>query len=205
MKIFSLLLPAVVAGTVIAQTTTPAPGTNSEPRPAMAATNAATTAPTQIGAGSTERQPTEIFSDSANFDLKTRIAVYVGHVRVLDPQMKLTCGLMTARVPESGKIDSIVAEQDVVIDALDNEGRPVHATGDKAVYTYRVSSTMTNETIELTGNPQVKSPLFSGTGDTITWDRANNTVGATHPHLIIQQEAREHTNAPGTAGSPEKQ
>jgi len=36
---------------------------------------------------------------------------------------------MTARVPESGKIDSIVAEQDVVIDGVDNPGRPVHATG----------------------------------------------------------------------------
>ncbi len=194
MKYLRLLLPATLALALNAQTNSSGPDTNAGPATAAPA-SAQTNGPAPANTTLPERAATEIFSDSANFDLKSRIAVYIGHVRVEDPQMKLTCDLMTARVPVSGRPDSIVAEQNVVIDATDNEGKPVHATSDKAIYTYRVSNNIPYETIELTGNPQVKSPMFSGTGDSIFWDRINNTVGATHPHMLIQPETKERTNA----------
>ena len=82
-----------------------------------AQTNSAATA-----MGGKEQPPTQIFSDNVDIDLKTRMAVYRGHVRVDSPQMKLTCELMTATVPEAGgKIDKIVAEHNVVIDATDEK------------------------------------------------------------------------------------
>jgi lipopolysaccharide transport protein LptA len=146
-----------------------------------------------------ERPPTEIFSDSADFNLKTRIAVYTGRVRVVDPQMKLTCDLLTAKVPESGgKIDSIVAEGNVVIDTVDEQGRPIHATSDKAVYAYKVENSVTNETVELTGHPCVQSPMGSLTSETVVWDRLNNKFRAVGQHMIIPPEAVRQTNAPAS-------
>src|ERR1051325_6931878 len=98
-----------------------------------------------------ERAPTVITSDAVDFDLKTRLAVYRGNVRVEDPTMTLTCATMTAKVPESGgPIESLVAEQNVVIDATDDKGRITHGTCDKLVYTYHVAGGVTNETVELT-------------------------------------------------------
>lgn len=198
MKKSWFILPFALGLALKAQTNSVTPGTNPEApaveRSATVQTNSL--APTNAAP---ERPPTEIFSDSANFDLKTRVAVYIGHVRVVDPQMKMTCSLMTARVPESGKIDSIVAEQNVVIDAIDNEGKPIHATGDKAVYTYSVANSVTNETIELTGNPlpHVQKPGYDLTGVTITWDRVNNTFSATgQQHIVIRPQTNEPDTAP---------
>ncbi len=212
MKHFWLLFPALVAFGVQAQTNSTPPSTNAELPTAVAPTVTPTNVIAHVGAGPGESPETEIFSDSANFDLKSRVAVYIGHVRVVDPRMKMTCDLMTATVPVSGRPDSIVAEQNVVIDAVDNEGKPVHATGDKAVYTYRVINLTnetgitrsTNETVVLTGNPLPRVQRGNDwlTGDTITWDRANNNFSATHFHTVFIPETKPRTNAP--TASPDR-
>ena len=144
----------------------------------------------------TDRARTEITSDSWNYDHKSQIAVWLGHVVVKDPQMTLTCGIMTAKLPESGgRIESIVAEQDVVIDGKDNQGRPVHATGQKAVYTFFSSPTITNETVVLSGDPYVKSVNFEGRGKTLTWDRIHDLISATETRMFIQEENKNKTNS----------
>jgi lipopolysaccharide export system protein LptA len=146
------------------------------------------------------RAPTEIFSDQGDFDLRTQVAIYTGHVRVIDPQMTLTCEVLTARVPQGGgRVDHIVAERNVVIDATDNRGEPIHATAQKAVYTYKLENSVTKETIELTGDPQphIQSPFRSGTGDIIVWDRINSTFHGSNLHMIFQQPVKEAaTNRP---------
>ena len=207
MKHFGFILPASLALALSAQTNSPPADADAGPPPAASPATVRTNAP-PANATLTDRAPKEIFSDSANFDLKTRIAVFIGHVRVTDPQLKMTCGIMTARVPESGKIDSIVAEQDVVIDGVDNQGRPVHATGEKAVYSYRATDSVTNDTVVLTGHPEVKSKMFTGSGETITWDRINNGVSVTGGyhggyHMVIPREVREPTNAPAPSAPTE--
>jgi lipopolysaccharide transport protein LptA len=188
--------------TLNAQTAAPGPETNAEATSATPASAVATNTPSPAAAPAQARPATEIFSDSAEFNLKTHRAVYTGHVRVEDPKMRLTCGIMTATGPQSGRITNIVAEQDVVIDAVDNEGKPVHASGDRAVYLYRVINAVTNETVELTGNPRVEKTGYIATADTIIWDRVNNTFRLDRPHIVIQPEARLHTNAPATAEPP---
>jgi lipopolysaccharide transport protein LptA len=150
------------------------------------ALNAQTNPPAPV-AKRAERSPTEITSDSVDFDLKTRMAVYRGHVRVDDSLMKLTCEVLTATVPESGgRIESIVAEQNVVIDAIDAKGHTNRASGDKVVYTCKVEGSVTNEVIELIGNPRLEAPQGTLTGDLIVWDKANNRVRATNQKMMFR-------------------
>jgi lipopolysaccharide transport protein LptA len=148
------------------------------------------------------RGPTEIFSDRGDFDLKTHTAIYSGNVRVIDPQMKLTCDILTAVVPEGGgRVDRIVAERNVVIDGVDSRGERIRATGDKAVYRYWVENLVTNETIELTGNPKLEERFRSVTGDPIVWDRINSTFYGSNLHMIFLTPTKAaSTNAP-TAGT----
>jgi lipopolysaccharide transport protein LptA len=173
--------------------------------PLHAQTNAAAsetaTNKTQI-APQPSRGPTLIDSDSAHFDMAAHRAVYRGHVRVDDPQMKLTCALLTADLPQNGgRVNHIVAETNVVIDFTDEKGQTSHATGDKAVYDYQMQNGVTNETVTLTGNPQVEDAQGTQAGDVITWDRANNGFQFINPHMIFRQSftgASAETNSPAT-------
>jgi lipopolysaccharide transport protein LptA len=180
------LMPALDA-----QTNAPDPASKTETAEVIVPTAVQTNgAPDQL-------QDTIIDSDSATFDFKTRVAVYTGHVQVKNPKRNLTCEKMTMHVPQSGEPDSIVAEGKVVIDALDNQDKPVNATCDRAVYSFQVVNAVTNRMFVLTGNPKVKSDshMVSGTGDTITYDLVNDTILATSAHMVMQQGTRGQTNA----------
>jgi lipopolysaccharide export system protein LptA len=129
---------------------------------------------------------TEIFSDNgleAYYKLKTYI--YRSNVRVYNPQMKLTCELLTIESPdvEDGKYNRATAETNVVIDWVDEHGTN-HATAAKAVYTYVVTNLatlpeqqyQTNATVVLTGSPHVKFGQESLEGDPIIWDRIKDVI-----------------------------
>jgi lipopolysaccharide transport protein LptA len=133
--------------------------------------------------GAAPRSPTEINSDAADFDLNARLAVYRGHVMVNDPQ------------------NHIEAQTNVVIDFSDSHGQTAHATGALAVYRYFVQNGATNETVTLTGSPQVESPQGTMTGSKITWDRANNGLHVDDPRMISKQNLNEGF---GTNSSPLK-
>lgn len=127
---------------------------------------------------------TQIDSDSADFDLKGRQAIYSGHVRVTDPRMTLTCAQLTVDLPPTGgRINHIVAETNVVIDATDEKGATNHITCDKAVYDYNVQGMVTNDTVTLTGNPQIVNAQGTNTADVIVWDRANGHIRENSPHM----------------------
>jgi lipopolysaccharide export system protein LptA len=120
---------------------------------------------------------TDIHSDSADFDGNGHTITYHDNVRVSNPDMKLTCALLIADLPQSGgHVSHIVAETNVVIDATDSKGQTVHATSEKADYIYNVQNGVTNDTVTLTGNPQPQVEIAQGTNtaDIIIWDRANN-------------------------------
>ena len=154
------------------------------------------------------RAPTRIDSDnSADFDLNGHQAIYRGHVRVDDPQMKLTCAQLTTDLPQAGgRPNHIVAETNVVIDFTDDKGQTNHATSDKAVYLYNVQNGVTNETVTLTGNPQPQAENAQGTqaGDVIVWSRENTNshvrfIG--NYHMVSYQKPGEvmmGTNSPVT-------
>ena len=152
------------------------------------------------GSLATPRGPTLITSLSADFDLSGREATYRGHVRVDDPQMKLACEKLVADVPQAGgHVSHIVAETNVVIDFLDNRGKTNHATADKAVYVYSEQGGATNETVTLTGNPQMENDQGTLIGDVIVWDRLNNRLSASNQKMVLRQSfsgSPPATNAP---------
>jgi lipopolysaccharide export system protein LptA len=178
MKCYSLVVIAVLGGLMVHAQTNP-PGTPPAPR-----------------------APTLIHADSADFDLNGHQGIYRGHVRVDDPQMKLTCAQLTSDLPESGgRPTHIVAETNVVIDFTDDKGQTNHATGDKAVYIYNVQNGVTNETVTLTGHPppQVENAQGTQAGDVIVWNRANNKIHFDNYHMISHQNlngATADTNSP---------
>ena len=201
MKIFCYitLIALATAGTSLAQTNAAA----------NISTNANTNAVNQIlalvttnapAAKPQPRGPTRIESDSVDFDLTAREAIYRGHVRVDDPEMKLSCEWLVADLPQTGgRINHIVAETNVVIDATDDKGQTMHATADKAVYVYDVRSGVTNETVTLTGHPELSNAQGTSIGDVIVWDRANNHLNITNPKIVFRQNingAMAGTNAP---------
>jgi len=146
------------------------------------------------------RPPTLINSDSAEFDLTARRAVYHGNVRVDDPQMLLTCALLTADLPQpDGQMKHIVAETNVVIYSVDEKGQTNHATSDKAIYDYNVQNGVTNETVTLTGNAKMENSQGTLTGEPIVWDRVKNRLTATNQKMVFNQNvgsALTNTNSP---------
>lgn len=181
MKRFQILVLAVLGGLA-----------------AYAQTNVTNTLPTARGS-------TLISSASGDFDLSGHEATYRGHVRVDDPQMKLTCEKLVADVPAAGgHVNHIVAETNVVIDFLDDKGNTNHATGDQAVYVYSEEGGITNETVTLTGNPQMENAQGTLTGDVIVWDRLNNHLSASNQKMIFRQSfkgALASTNPPPAAAT----
>ena len=91
-----------------------------------------------------------ITSQSGEASLDTRIAIHRGNVvaTITDPIMRLTCDVLTIRVPKEGeKPDHILAEGHVVIDHKDENGNETQGTGERALYVFEVSGSTTNETI----------------------------------------------------------
>lgn len=142
---------------------------------------------------------TEIFCDKFDYNTKTKVAVYQGHVRVNDPQMQLTGELLTASLPEKGrKPNHIVAETNVVIDFIEKEGR-THATGEKAVYDEKVTGAKTNAVMELSGHPKLERTDGWMSADVITMDRGEGVIrGMGHHHSTIKKQPAGQS----IAGSP---
>ena len=84
---------------------------------------------------------------SQEYFLTPESALFRGGVRIEHPQMKWTCEEITMlSPPELGKTGRMmIAEPAVVFDVMDDQGRSFHGTGDKAVYTHRVTATLTND------------------------------------------------------------
>ena len=144
---------------------------------------------------------TDIYSDSADFDGNEHTVTHRGNVRVIAPDLKLTCALLTADLPQSGgRLSHVVAETNVVLDAKDSKGQPIHATGDRAVYIYNVENGVTNDTVTLTaltGNPQPQVENAQGTiaADVIVWDRAGNIYHCFgNYHMVPHQGVGVATN-----------
>jgi lipopolysaccharide transport protein LptA len=142
-------------------------------------------AQTNTGVSATTTNQTVITSDQGTFD--ARQAIYSGHVRVEDPQMNLSCEMLVADLPQSGQINHIVAETDVVIDFTDPKGQKMHATSDMAVYDFKIENDRTNDTVTFTGNAKIETEQGWLTGEPIVLDRATGHLTATNQKMILRQ------------------
>jgi len=193
------LLTLADGGMLCAQTSTnviAAKATNTVVRiPAPAATNAAVK--TSVSAATNTirvvqplkpRAPTVISADRGEFDLANREVTYHGHVRVDDPEMKLTSEWLITDLPQPGEhVNHIVAETNVVIDFLDDRGKTNHATCDRTVYSYEVKAGITNELVTLAGSAKVENAEFVITGEPIVLNLVTRKITARNLVMIPRQ------------------
>lgn len=86
---------------------------------------------------------------------------------------------------DSRKINSVEAEQDVVIFLKKDKSK---ASGDKAVFTSATAK------MELTGSSYIETENGYLVGDVITWDRNANTLNATNPRTVLRSDLKGRTN-----------
>jgi len=163
---------------------------------AGAQTNGTLTVPTNAPAVKAKpHAPTEIVSDAADFDLNIHQAIYRGHVKVTDPEVKLTCDWMVVDLPAAGNhLNHVLVDTNVVVDFMD-KGQTNHVTAARAVYDYKVVGAVTNETVTFTGNPVVEMPDMTIYSEPLVWDRTANKYHFTGPRMISNDHG-------GTNSSP---
>ena len=120
--------------------------------------------------------PINVTADRFEFDAKKGFVIHSGNVKVTDGDMKISCGLLTVKLPAEGtsRVESIVAEQSVVLEQSGSR-----ATAEKAIYTFTVTPTATNDMIELRGNPVLETPEVTIRGDVLIYDRVQERFLAT--------------------------
>jgi lipopolysaccharide export system protein LptA len=155
----------------------------------------------------------EISSDYFDYDFTTRFANFQGQVHASDAGMKLACETLVAKLPQSqpgvtnnpSTFDHVIAETNVAIDFADEKNnQQIHASGQRAVYNYHVTNGITNQVLELSGNPSVEfAPIAQGrlnhpqpagwmTADVITVDRAQGKIwGYGNHHSVLTKQAGE--------------
>lgn len=147
------------------------------------------------------RSQTVITSNVAFFSNAEHQLIYTGHVRVIDPQLQLTCEQLTADFPQSGgHISRMVALTNVVMDSVDDKGETNHATSDVAVYEYKLQDGVTNEIITLSGNARAENAQIILFGEPITYNRGTGNLSAEKERMFIKQKINDpliNTNATG--------
>jgi lipopolysaccharide export system protein LptA len=155
--------------------------------------------------GESKRENTalaRIFSEE--YLLVPEQALFRGGVRIEHPQMKWTCEELTLlSPPELGKTGRmLIAEPAVVFDLLDDQGRTFHGTGQRAVCTRRVTATLTNDLMVLTGQPaMVQATNVVGRNSIITLDLTSHKLMAPGKYSLRGTLPPAGTN---TFGPPKK-
>jgi len=114
---------------------------------------------------------------SEEYLVKTNSALFQRHVRLEHPQMVWVCEKLTVNLASADRKDvKIIGEGAVVFDLTDEKGEKVHGACEQGVYNYNVTSTSTNDTVELTGNPILTTTNGTIENSVIILDRAHNKL-----------------------------
>ena len=184
MKKIIFILTLGVCGLAMAQT-------NRQLNLQMTTPTIKTNAPAaKVKAPAKAKPPTEIDSDTADFDLNIHQAIYRNHVG-------MTCEWMLVDLPQGGEhLSHVVATTNVVVDFTNEQGEKYHVTSTKAVYDYKVVNTVTNETVTFTGNPIAETTNSTIYSEPMVWDRAANRFHFNEPKMISKDT--------GTNGAAQK-
>ena len=170
-----------------------------EMNPAAALSDTGTTGTTGTNARSVE-------ITCNDYDLKKDLNFFRGNVRVRNPKGRLLCDLLTVKFSQHSGEESknAVAERQqnrVELVWVDAKGQPNYSSSDKAIYSYTVTNSVTNELVTLSGKPLITNPQGTHTGDPIIWDRIHNTVWAAHEKSQVTQTG---TNPPDGFLDPDR-
>jgi len=139
------------------------------------------------------RQFADISADE--YSVTQELALFRRNVRIDHPQMNWVCGKMTAQLPPPGeKRSSILAEQAVAFDLVDDHGQKVHGTCEKAVYTYDSTAAAITDLIKLTGNPTLQTTNGTFQNPIIILDRANHKLIAPGKYKLAGSTSMARTN-----------
>ncbi len=156
-----------------------------------------------------------IHSDSGTYDFIHRRPVYLGHVRVNHPSMKLTCDWLAADLPNTNRPDTfILAKTNVVIDLIggkgrttngtpgmtDDQGQNWHVTSDQAVYLKHLQGAVTNETVTASGHAIAKSDKMTITGEPLVYDLVTKQFSSTDYDTVYKSNAFAPAKANAAAG-----
>jgi lipopolysaccharide export system protein LptA len=105
-------------------------------------------------------QMVKIFAEHGRFNLDSNVVDYSGNVHVIDPQLDMTCDLMTIHFTTNGTVENILARQNVVLTTTNN-GRATGATG----YYYVTDGSngmmeLTTDAVWRNGDEQAKANKF---------------------------------------------
>jgi lipopolysaccharide export system protein LptA len=130
------------------------------------------------------------------YSLGTNESIFQGGVLVSHPQMQLNCETLTMQAPDSSaRAQTLVAQQDVNFDLINENGQKIHGTGQRVVYQYSVVSGKTNDFVELTGDP--KLTMTNGStfqNKVIMFDRISGKVIAPGKYFIRSLGTSNPTN-----------
>jgi lipopolysaccharide export system protein LptA len=100
--------------------------------------------------------------------------------------MQWACDKLSVQLPAAGgQVQSIVAEDAVNFDLTDEKGQKIHGAGEKAVYSYGITATATNDVVELTGNPMLQTTNGVLSNSIIVLDRAHNKLFAPGKYRLV--------------------
>jgi lipopolysaccharide export system protein LptA len=157
---------------------------------------------------------TDIHADQGYFDMDHYRTVYEGHVRVDNPEMKLTCAWLAADLPHNNNSGRhILALTNVVIDLDGGRDRSTnlvsglpndqeqkwHVTSDQAVYDYHVAGTVTNATVTINGHARAESDKVTVTGEPLIWNLGTRQFSGNDYTTIIKGD---NLSPGGTNASP---
>lgn len=121
---------------------------------------------THAESAAASNQVVHIFADQFRF--QTNRGVFLGRVRVNDPQGTLVCEVLTIELTEpTRRIERITAEQQVVV-----ESGETRASGDKGVYE------LVGDRVTITGSPAWRLGAREGWADELIFERATNRFRA---------------------------
>jgi lipopolysaccharide transport protein LptA len=131
----------------------------------------------------TTNQFAEIFSE--RYHLREQTAIFHGGVYFTGPSMNWACETLTVQFPPSGtQVDHMLADQSVVFDYM-MDGRKVHGTGEKAIYSFSVTNGATNSLLQLFGDPaELKLTNNTVQNKVIVLDLAEGRLKMQGPYTI---------------------
>jgi len=129
------------------------------------------------------RPSTNEFADiySETYTVTTNTARFEGGVRIIHPRLNWVCQTMNVDSPNPNTKDvTMTAEQAVEFNLKagtdENQLQDVHGTCNHAVYNYAVTSSGTNDTMTLTGNPILETTNGIIKNKILILDYANNKL-----------------------------
>jgi lipopolysaccharide transport protein LptA len=141
----------------------------------------------------------QIVIESIQAELRTDTnytAIYSGNVRATYGDARLTCDTLTIRADKGAeRPEYILADRNVVIDHKSKNGNPIHATGDRAVYTVKAENSATNEVVVLSGDARVLRLTWdadvqrwrtnSWEGETVRWNLTTENISSSGGQTTI--------------------